>query len=120
MVAAAIRPDAEPELRALLATMNSSPGVVDPVNTLLPFGQFEQLHVARLVILTDETLADLTLYDTSFPDPPLYLAFLGVCDGDGEAMLAEFTTRSAEGLRRIFSYCLDFDPGTDLYRWMLA
>jgi hypothetical protein len=120
MVAAAIRPGVEPELRALLATMNSSPGVVDPVNTLLPFGQFEQLHVARLVILTDETLADLALYDTSFPDPPLYLAFLGDCDGDGEAMLAEFTTRSAAGLRHIFSYCLDFDPGTDLYPWMLA
>jgi hypothetical protein len=120
MVAAAIRPGAEQELRALLATLNLSPGVVDPTNAVLPFGQFEHLHVARLVILTDETLADLALYHTSFPDPPLYLAFLGDCDGSGEAMLAEFATRSGAGLRRIFSHCLDFDPSADLLQWMLA
>ena len=120
MVAAAIRPGAEPALRALLATLNLSPGVVDPANAVLPFGQFENLHVARLVILADETLADLALFNTSFPDPPLYLAFLGDCDGSGEAMLAEFVTRSGAGLRRIFSHCLDFDPNTDLLPWMLA
>ncbi len=120
MVAAAIRPGAEPALRALLATLNLSPGVVDPANAVLPFGQFENLHVARLVILADETLADLALFNTSFPDPPLYLAFLGDCDGSGEAMLAEFATRSGAGLRRIFSHCLDFDPSTDLLSWMRA
>jgi len=120
MVAAAIRPGAEPELRALLDTLNVSPGVVDPANALLPFGQFDNLHVARLVILTDETLADLALYNTNFPDPPLYLAFLGDCDGIGKAMLAEFATRSGAGLRRIFSHCQDFDPSADLLRWMLA
>jgi hypothetical protein len=120
MVAAAIRPGAEPALRALLASLNLSPGVVDPANPVLPFGQFETLHVARLVILTDETLADLALYNTSFPDPPLYLTFLGDCDGSGEGMLAEFATRSGAGLRRIFSHCLDFDPNTDLLSWMQA
>lgn len=107
-------------MRALLATLNSSPGVVDPANALLPFGQFEHLHVARLVILTDETLADLALYHTSFPDPPVYLVLLGDCDGNGEAVLAEFATRCRAGLLQIFSHCLDFDPTSDLLGWMLA
>jgi hypothetical protein len=120
MVAAAIRPGAETELRALLATLNRSPGVVDPANALLPFGQFERLHVARFVILVDETLADLALYHTSLPDPPLYLALLGDCDGSGEAILADFAARSGAGLRRIFAHCLGFDPNADLLRWMLA
>ena len=120
MVAAAIRPGAETELRALLATLNLGPGVVDPTNAVLPFGQFENLHVARLVILTDETLADLALYHTNFPDPPLYLTFLGDCDGSGEAMLAEFVTRSGAGLRRIFSHCADFSESSDLRAWMGA
>ncbi len=120
MVAAAVRPNAEAALRDLLATLNSRPGIVDPANEILPFGRFERLHVARLVILQDQTLADLAAYQTHFTDPPLWLAFLGDCDGPGEAMLAEFATRAAVGLRRIFSHCEGFEPDGDLLRWMLA
>ncbi len=119
MVAAPIRPGAETDLRALLATLNSGPGVVDPANPVLPFGLYERLHVARLVILVDETLGDLALYNTGLPDAPLWLVFLGDCDGAGAAMLGEFAARSGAGLRCIFSHCIGFDAGSDLLAWML-
>ena len=48
--------------------MNLSPGRVDPDNTLLPFAHYDRLHVARFVILQDETLGDLAAYGVSFPN----------------------------------------------------
>ena len=66
MVAAPIMPDREDALRALLATMTVQPGVVDPNNALVPFARFDRLHVARFVILHDETLGDLAQYGTAF------------------------------------------------------
>ena len=38
-------------LRDLLGTMNINFGQADPENELVPFGQFDRLHVARFVIL---------------------------------------------------------------------
>ena len=84
MVAAPIAAEREDALRAMLATMSSRPGVVDPNNSLLPFAQFERLHVARFVILHDETLGDLAQYGESFPDAPVWLVFLGDCDGPAD------------------------------------
>ena len=78
MVAAPIAPEREDALRALLATMNLSAGVVDPNNALVPFARFERLHVARFVILHDQTLDDLAQYGETFPDAPVWLVFLGV------------------------------------------
>jgi hypothetical protein len=118
MVAAPIAPDREEALRSVLATMSSRPGVVDPHNTLLPFAQFERLHVARFVILHDETLGDLALYGESFPDAPVWLVFLGDCDGPADTMLQEFVTDAGAGLVRIFAHCKDFDRGSDLAAWM--
>ena len=43
MVLAPIAADRIDDLRQLLASMNRSPGVVDPQNTLVPFGQFDTL-----------------------------------------------------------------------------
>jgi len=60
-------------LRALLAGANRAPGMVDPTNALFPFARFDQLHVARVVILYDETLDDLAVYGTSFPDAWTYI-----------------------------------------------
>ena len=51
MVVAPVAAGKEPALRALLAAMNSAPGIADPRNALVPFGAFEQLHFARLVVL---------------------------------------------------------------------
>ncbi len=120
MVAAPIIPGREAGLRALLSMMNSSPGVVDPNNPLLPFARFDRLHVARLVILHDETLGDLSQYNETFPDPPVWLVFLGDCDGPAETMLAEFVTQASPGLARIFEHCEGFDQHGDLLGWMQA
>src|SRR5215471_21769159 len=111
MIAAPILSRQEDALRALLETMNLRPGVVDPQNPLFPFARFEQLHVARFVILKDETLGDLpTQY--AFPNAPVRLAFLGDCDGEVDALLAEFVARAPDGLRRIFSHCESFSSNT--------
>jgi hypothetical protein len=118
MVVARVIAGREGELRALLRSMNSRPGVADPDNPLLPFGRFETLHFARLAILEDQTIADLQAYGASFPDAPVWLAFLGDCDGPAEELLANFVRVAATGLTRIFSHCRDFDADGDLLRWM--
>jgi hypothetical protein len=117
MVLAPILAGREPDLRALLATMNRQPGIADPHNLLVPFGEFEQLHFARFVVLDDKTLGDRDAYDAPFPNAPVYLAFLGDCDGPAEAMLTALVDRAASGLTRIFSHCEGFDAA-DLRRWM--
>ena len=119
MVAAPVAPGREDALRALLATMNLAPGVVDPDNALVPFARFDRLHVARFVILHDETLGDLTQYGVTFPDAPVWLVFLGDCDGTTDAMLAELVARAGAGLTQIFAHCDGFDAG-DLLAWMRA
>jgi hypothetical protein len=120
MVAAPILPRRDAELRDLLLTMNINglPGMADPKNPLVPFGVFRTLHFARFVILNDTTLADLELYGAPFPDAPIYLAFLGDCDGSAGALLADFTNRAGAGLRQIFAHCEGFDPNCDLLQWM--
>jgi hypothetical protein len=120
MVAAPIRPGQEPALRTLLSTMNSAPGVVDPNNALLPFVRFDRLHVARLVILRDETLSDLQQHGVRFDDAPVWLVFLGDCDGSAEALLAELSAMAGDGLARIFAHCEGFSDTGDLSGWMKA
>jgi hypothetical protein len=116
-VAAPIVPGREAELRALLESMNRVPGLADPDNLLFPFGAYERLHMARFVILRDETLGDLAAYGASFPDAPIWLAFLGDCDGAEDTILAEFAGKSAAGLRQIFAHTAA-PPGEDLLGWM--
>ncbi len=95
-----------------------SAGVVDPNNALVPFARFERLHVARFVILHDQTLDDLAQYGETFPDAPVWLVFLGDCDGHSRCDAARSSRRYAgAGLARIFSHCEDFDDG-DLLAWM--
>ncbi len=70
-------------------------------------------------LLDDATLADLGKFGLPRPQvPPLYLVFLGVCDGAAEAQLAAFAQRAGRGLTRIFSHCKGFDTSTDLLSWM--
>ena len=118
MVAAPILPSQEQALRDLLATMNRLPGVVDPANKLVPFSEFRTLHYARFVILDDQTLNDLAVYGKSFPDAPVYLAFLGDCDGPSGRLLADIAQRAEKGLRQIFAHCRGYEEETDLLRWM--
>jgi hypothetical protein len=118
MVAAPIAAGREVELRALLATMNASPGVANPANDLIAFERLAALHVARFVILQDETVGDIAAYGGSFPDAPTYLVFLGDCDGSADALLQAAVSESAPGLRRIFGCCAGFSDQTDLGGWL--
>ena len=69
MVVARVAPGRERSLRELLATMNSTPGMADPANAVLPFGQFERLHFARLAVLDDPTLGDIEAHGCPAPEP---------------------------------------------------
>ncbi len=120
LILAPVRPDDVAGLRALLAGMNAQPGHADPANALVPFGEFPTLHVARFAVLVDETLDDLKAFDSSFPDAPIYLAFLGDCDGPAEVLLDQMAAKCGAGLARIFAFCEGFEPGADVRRWMQA
>ncbi|HNB25917.1 MAG TPA: hypothetical protein PLR41_03095 [Alphaproteobacteria bacterium] len=120
MVTAPVRTDRIADLRALLASMNSAPGVVDPHNALVPFAAFEAIHVARLVVAEDNTLDDRAAFPGMKPDERVLLIFLADCDGPGEDLLAEMARRCGDGLRRIFAHCDGFDDRTELLGWLRA
>jgi hypothetical protein len=120
MVIAAVAAGREGALRQLLETMNAGPGLADPGNAVLPFGQFGRLHFARLVLLEDLTLGDVAAYGLPLPNLPTYLAFMGDCDGPAGELLAEIARRAGPGLEQIFSHCEGFDSRADLLAWMSA
>ena len=118
LVLAPIRPDAVAPLRALLAGMTAAPGHADPQNGLVPFGAFPTLHVARFVVLEDETRGDLEAFGKTVVDLPTHLAFLGDCDGEADVLLDDMAARAGDGLRRIFGHCEGFGADTNLTLWM--
>lgn len=118
MILAAIAPAREAELRRLLDSMNDAPGRVNPSNPLVPFGDFDTLHFARLLVLDDQTTGDVNFYGLATRAYPLYFAFLGDIDGDESDFLRDLVTRAGDGLRELFACCEDFAPGTDLLSWM--
>lgn len=118
MVVAPIIAERVNELRALLSSMNDRPGMARRDNSIVPFGEFENLHYARFVILDDQTLRDFEEYGAPIPDFSVLLAFLGDCDGSADELLADMVRLAAPGLRRIFSCCQDFTPNSDLPVWM--
>jgi len=120
MVMAPVTPGREADLRALLETMNARPGLADPANALVPFGEFEELHFARFTVLDDATLGDIALLGRPVPSLPTWFAFMGDCDGDGRALLRRIAQRAGAGLRVLFAHCEDFDVRADLSEWMFA
>lgn len=120
MVTAPVQPGREQDLRDLLATMNSSPGVVDPDNPLVPFGRFEAIHVARFVVADDQTLDDRSAFPGLPASERVLLIFLADCDGPGDDLLARIAAEAGSGLRQIFAHCDDFDARADLLAWMRA
>src|SRR6266487_1583405 len=118
MVLAPVDRARETELRQLLDSMNDAPGRVDPNNDLVPFAEFDTLHFARFIILDDKTTADVHVYGLTPRSYPLYLAFLGDVDGDGNAFLGKLIKRAGKGLVKIFSCCEGFTSDTDLLAWM--
>jgi hypothetical protein len=118
MVLAPVADDREGDLRALLASMNLRPGVVDPENALVPFGRFERLHFARFIVIEAPTAGDIAVYGIP-PSPwPSSLAFLGDCDGPADTFLADLVRRAGASLRQIFALCRDFPANGDLLEWM--
>ena len=120
MILAPITPSREADLRCLLAEMNCEPGRLNSMNAYVQFEQFEQIHFARILILEDQTLDDITVYGMPRIDYPTYLAFIGDCDGPAEELLAEMAKRAGEGLRKIFAHCDGFRSDADLLVWMRA
>src|SRR5277367_2831089 len=106
------------DLRSLLLSMNQWPGVADPENVLIPFGQLKELHFARLVILEDQTLQDIRVYNLPQPEYPIYLAFFCDFDGSLDAFLPKLVACANAGLTRIFEHCDGFSQGTNLLAWM--
>ena len=120
MVVARVAPGRERGLRELLETMNAQPGMADPANAVLPFGRFERLHFARLAVLDDPTLGDIEAHGVPRPNLPVYLAFIGSCDGPASECIEDLARRAGAGLRRIFMHCDGFDAQDDLLAWMQA
>ena len=90
------------------------------MNAVVPFGQLPRLHFARIAVLDDLTLDDISVYGLPRVNYPTYLTFLGDFDGPYDAFLAELVQRAGDGLKRIFSHCEGFTPGSDLLTWMKA
>jgi len=120
MVLARVTPGRERSLRELLTTMNSAPRMADPTNAVVPFGQFERLHFARLAVLDDPTLGDIEAHDVPRANLPIYLALTGSCDGPAAECIVDLARRAGTGLRRIFAHCDGFDAQGDLAAWMQA
>lgn len=118
MVTARIDRNSVSGLKSLLSTMNSTPGQVNPANSLVPFGRLENLHFARFVLLDDQTLDDIRLYNLPRQEYPLYFAFLCDFDGDLTEFLTALVNYAGPGLRRVFSFCEDFSDSADLLQWM--
>ncbi len=118
MVLAVVDPAKESELRRLLESMNEAPGRVNRSNLLIPFGEMDTLHFARLLVLDDKTTGDVRFHGLKPRTYPLYLAFLGDIDGAEDAFLRELANRFADGLKAIFGCCTGFDSRMDLFTWM--
>jgi hypothetical protein len=120
LILAPVAEGREEDLRALLRSMTLKRGLADPENALVPFGQFDRLHVARLFIVEIDTWRDIAAHGVEPRPYPPQLAFLGDIDGDRESFLAELAERAGDGLREILSHCAGFDRSRDLLAWMRA
>ncbi|MGY6274612.1 hypothetical protein [Methylomonas sp. MgM2] len=120
MIVAAVRDGRKDALRELLSGMNKSVGLADPTNKLVPFGQFQRLHVARFAIIEAVTADEIRAFGKKPYPWQSTLVFLGDFDGDRKSFLADLAKRAESGLRRIFSHCEGYSDQTDLLRWMLA
>ena len=91
IVVAAVPDDRVADLRAFLATMTlpGLPGACDPANVILPFGRFDTIHFARLLVLEDNTLDDRAVYPDLPKTDPVYLCLMIDCDGEATEPDAE-------------------------------
>ncbi|MGH9417704.1 MAG: hypothetical protein ACRD01_13865 [Terriglobales bacterium] len=119
MIAAPVAAGHEAELRRLLESMNHAPGMCNPRNELIPFGQLPALHFARLVLLEDATLGDIRAYQMPEVNYPTYLCLLADFDGAEAPFLAQLARVAGPGLRRLFLCCSPAcPPDGDLLAWL--
>lgn len=119
IVGAPIAPQHREALRELLSSMNAVPGLADPDNALVAFGEFPQLHTARFVMIEDPSLPDRVEHAPAFPvEEPDWLLFQAVCDGSADRLLAELAEKAGEGLAEIFRHCIGFDDAEPIVRWL--
>jgi hypothetical protein len=116
-VMAPITPGRDQELRDHLASMTGAPGHARPDNALIPFGLFDTVHYARLVIVDDRRRRH-AVYGGPQPDRRPALAFAGEIDGDLETFFAQVASRAAPGIRALFGCCDGFSPDGDLAAWL--
>ncbi len=119
IIIAAIPDDRVEPLRKLLATMTlpGLTGAADPANAILPFGELDTIHFARLVVLEDHTLGDRAAYPQLPKTEPTHLCFMVDCDGDATALMKRIA-QQCPALAQVFAFCADFRENTDLERWM--
>lgn len=108
MIVVPIIAERRDSLEALLNSMNDEGGQVDPLNAVLPFARFQQLHAARLVILDALTASDMRYYNREPLRWPPSLALLGEVDGRRQDFLAWIAVTAAQGLTRLLSHCQGF------------
>lgn len=109
MVVVPIRDGRRDSLDALLDSMNASPGRANPCNEIIPFGQLDTLHNARLVVIEAHTASDIEAFGWEPHDVTPSLAFLGEVDGERDTFLSHLAIIASSGLIRLFSHCAGFE-----------
>jgi hypothetical protein len=117
-VLAPITPGREAELRARLDQLTVVPGHAKADDQGLPFAAFDVIHYARLLVVDDQTLDDITVHGRPRVDHRPSLAFAGEIDGELDPFFADVAVRARAGLTAIFSCCDGFTPGGDLAGWL--
>jgi len=121
IILAKVKPCGLGALRLLLKklTFEDRPSIADQANPLIPFGEYETIHFARLVVLEDNTLGDRVAFGLPPSEMPIYLCFMVDCDGQADELLTRMARRP-DGLREIFGHCEGFDAAADLLDWLKA
>jgi hypothetical protein len=99
-------------LKALLASMNGRPGMARRDNPIVPFGELEQLHYARFVILDDPTLRDFEEYGAIRTLPSCWRSWAIATGRRGPAR--RHGARPRRRLPGPIFPAAGFTPGTDL------
>lgn len=114
LYAAPVIPEKLPSLRALLNSMNRAPGIVDLANPILPFSDFQSLHFARLLIVSDLASADRAVFKLPVQGLPDYLVLMGEIDGNETTFRTELLRLTSPGLKTLFSHCKGFQENENL------
>lgn len=100
--------------------MNQAPGIVDLANPILPFADFETLHFARLLIVSDLASADRTVFHLPAQGLPDYFVLMGEIDGNEADFRSELVRRATPGLNSLFSHCEGFRENENLSLFLMS